>query len=208
MGTSVKERVIARMVSQFGRPRGGVGHAVGWIMATRDSNRGRNEWVASVLDVQPTDRVLEIGFGPGVAIAAVARRLTSGKVYGVDHSEVMVRQARKRNADAVRAGIVDLRLGSVDALPDFGQPLDKIFAVNSMLFWSDPVDRLRELRARLRPGGTIAIAHQPRNPGATGADSQRAATEVADHLTAAGFTDARVETLDLDPPAVCVLAGS
>jgi ubiquinone/menaquinone biosynthesis C-methylase UbiE len=158
------------------------------------------------LGVQPSDRVLEVGFGPGIAIAEVARRATSGKVYGVDHSDVMLRQARKRNAAAVRAGVVDLRLGTVDALPDYDEPLDTIFAVNSMLFWSDPVDRLRELRARLRPGGTIAIAHQPRQPGATADDSRRAADDIVDRLTAAGFTEPRVETLDLDPPVVCVLA--
>jgi ubiquinone/menaquinone biosynthesis C-methylase UbiE len=56
-----------------------------------------------LLDVRPTDRVLEIGFGPGLAIAELARRITRGRVYGIDHSAVMVRQAGKRNAAAVHA---------------------------------------------------------------------------------------------------------
>jgi ubiquinone/menaquinone biosynthesis C-methylase UbiE len=72
-------------------------------MAHRGSNRQRNLWVVSLLDVQPTDRVLEIGFGPGLAIAELARRATRGHIYGIDHSEVMVRQASKRNAAAIRA---------------------------------------------------------------------------------------------------------
>lgn len=206
MSNSVKERTIARVVSQFGRPRGIAGHIVGWIMAARDSNRRRNQWVVSQLDVRAADRVLEIGFGPGVAIGEVASRATRGRVYGIDHSEVMLTQATKRNGDAVRAGVVDLRLGTVDDLPDLGEPLDKILTVNCLLFWSDPVDRLRALRTRLRSGGSIAVAHQPRNPGANADTSRQAAVEISRHLTDAGFSNPRVETLDLDPPVVCVIA--
>jgi protein-L-isoaspartate O-methyltransferase len=55
----------------------------GWVMAHRRSNRLRDRWAVSLLDVHPTDRVLEIGFGPGVAIAELARRATGGKVYGI-----------------------------------------------------------------------------------------------------------------------------
>jgi SAM-dependent methyltransferase len=208
MGTTLKDRTIARVVSQFGRPHGLAGHAVGWIMATRDSNRSRNQWVVSQLDVQPTDRILEIGFGPGVAIRELARRATDGRVHGIDHSEVMLHKATRRNAPAVRSGHVDLRLGDIDDLPDIGEPLDKIVTVNCMLFWSDPVDGLRQLRGRLRPGGIIAIGHQPRMPGADTETARKAAAEIANNLTAAGFTEPRVETLDLDPPVVCVIAGN
>jgi ubiquinone/menaquinone biosynthesis C-methylase UbiE len=62
--------------------------------------------------VKPTDRVLEIGFGPRVAIAELSRRVgPEGHVYGVDHSEAMLRQATKRNIAAVQAGRVTLTAG-------------------------------------------------------------------------------------------------
>ena len=137
------------LVGQFGRPRGVVGHLAGWVMAHRSSNRRRNRWVVSLLDVQPTDRVLEVGFGPGIAIQELSRRATAGHVFGVDHSRVMVRQASRRNAAAVRAGRVDLRLGSAADLPGFGEPLDAVLAVNSLGFWADPTRTLTDLRARL-----------------------------------------------------------
>lgn len=76
----------------------------------------------SLLDVQPADRVLEIGSGPGLAIQELSHIAREGYVCGIDHSEVMVRQARKRNADGIRRGVVDLRLASVDALPAFDAP--------------------------------------------------------------------------------------
>ena len=202
----LKQKTMGAMVRQFRRPHGIGGRAAGWVMATRGSNRERNIWAVGLLDVQPHERVLEIGFGPGVAIQEFARRATSGLVVGIDHSEVMVQQARKRNAAAVRAGRVDLRLGSAEALPGFDAPFDKILAVNSLLFWDDPVARLKELHDRLRPGGQIAIVYQPRGPGSTDEVAARTGQEIAAHFTEVGFTDVHVETLALKPTAVvCVL---
>ncbi|TDD16748.1 class I SAM-dependent methyltransferase [Nonomuraea diastatica] len=205
-GKSLKQRAIRTLVRQAHHPRGVVGRAVGWMFAHRPSNRQRNLWVVSLLDVQPTDRVLEIGFGPGVAIAELAARATRGHVFGIDHSQVMVRQAARRNAAAVRARRVHLTHASVERLPGFGDPLDAILAVNSVGFWPDPVERLRELRRLLRPAGRIALVSQPRCPGAARDTTARAAQELQDLLTEAGFAPLRVEILELDPPVACVLA--
>lgn len=202
----LKEKVMGTVVSQFRRPRGLGGRAAGWVMATRGSNRKRNLWAVSLLDVQPNDRVLEIGFGPGIAIQELARRASKGLVVGVDHSEVMVRQAKKRNSKAVRAGQVDLRLGTAEQLPAVDGPFDRILAVNSLMFWEDPVERLRQLRSLLNPGGRIAIAYQPRGPGSTDETAVHAGEELARQFADVGFTDVRVETLELRPTnAVCVL---
>ena len=205
----LKQKAMGAVFGQFLRPHGFRGRAAGWVMATRGSNRERNIWAVGLLDVQPHDRVLELGFGPGIAIQEFARRATNGLVVGVDHSEVMVQQARKRNAAAVRAGRVDLRLGSAEALPRFDAPFDKILAVNSLLFWDDPVARLKELHDRLRPGGQIAIVYQPRGPGSTNEVAARTGQEIAKHFATVGLTSVRVETLDLQPTAVvCVLGVS
>lgn len=133
------------------------------------TNRRRNLWAVSLLDVQRGDRVLEIGFGPGIAVREVSRLAVDGYVCGLDHSGEMLRQAARRNAAAIRTGHVDLRLGSFERLPQFMERFDKVLAVNTMMFWTQPTDRLKELRRAMRPGGVIAIAHQPRGPGASDA---------------------------------------
>jgi SAM-dependent methyltransferase len=202
----LRQRVIAAGYAQFGRPTGFSGHVAGMVMAHRSSNRRRNAWAVSLLDVRPEDRVLEIGFGPGLAILALSRIAHDGYVCGIDHSEVMRRQASRRNADAVERGVVDLRLGSVDALPIFDAPFDKILAVNAVLFWKDPDARLAKLRQLLRPGGVIAVARQPRGPGASDETSAAKGREVAEALARAGFSAVRVETLSLKPAVVCALA--
>ncbi|MEV2253857.1 class I SAM-dependent methyltransferase [Streptomyces sp. NPDC050147] len=162
--TSLKQYVTTKIVRQFGRPQGLPGRLVGWVMAHRASNRQRSLWVVSLLEVQPTDRVLEVGFGPGLAIAELARRASKGHVYGIDHSDAMVRQTRKRNAAAIRTQRVTLLRASVDRLPRFDKTLDAIVAVNSLGFWPNPTQQLCELRGLLRPGGRIAPASQPAPP--------------------------------------------
>jgi ubiquinone/menaquinone biosynthesis C-methylase UbiE len=159
-----------------------------------------------LLDPAPADRVLELGFGPGIALQAVARRVPRGRVVGVDHSEAMLRAARRRNARAVAEGRVELHVGRFEDLPDLGAPFDRIFAVNALMFTDDPDAVLRALRERLRPGGRLALTFQSRRPGATSADSLRGGEETAAQLRGCGFEDVRVEVLPLAPvAAVCVL---
>jgi SAM-dependent methyltransferase len=194
------------VIGQAHHPRGVAGRVAAWEMAHRPSNRQRSRWVVSLLGVRPADQVMEIGFGPGLAVAALVRA-GAGHVYGIDHSGVMLRQASRRNAAAVRAGRVTLIRASVDQLPStLDGPFDAILAVNSLAFWPAPAERLAELRLRLAPGGRIAIASQPRCPGATAATSRSAADEIKNLLSGAGFTHLSTETLPLSPPAVCVLA--
>jgi hypothetical protein len=154
-GIAVVRALDRDAVGQGHHPRGAAGSVTGWVFAHRPSNRQRNGWVVSLLDVQPAGQVLEIGFGPGVAVTELARA-GAGHVYGIGHSGVM----------------------------------------------------LAELRRRLAPGGRIAIASQPRCPGATAGTSRSAADEVQDLLRSAGFTQMRTETLSLSPPVICVLAAA
>jgi hypothetical protein len=72
--------------------------------------------------------------------------------------------------------------------------------------WPEPTIRLREIGRLLRRGGRLALVSQPRCPGATAVTSAAAADRLAAQLSEAGFDDIHSETLNLDPPAVCVLA--
>ena len=73
--------------SQSGHPRGLLGHVIGWILAAE--NRERIAWAVGQMGIEPTDHLLEIGYGPGLAIASAAIRVPAG----VDVSEVMLEQA-------------------------------------------------------------------------------------------------------------------
>lgn len=201
----MKKQLLRWILSQFHHPRGLPGRLVGWEMALRPSNRKRNAWAVSLMDVHPSDRVLEIGFGPGIGVREIARRATRGEVAGIDRSVVMRAQAARRNAAAIRSGRVSLIVASVEHVPAFDRPFDKILAVNNMGMWPEPAVRLKELAGLLRRGGLIAIVAQPRAPGATAKTTAATAREIVGLLDAAGFTAIRVETLDLKPPVACVM---
>jgi ubiquinone/menaquinone biosynthesis C-methylase UbiE len=205
---SIEQRMalMQRVVRQFHHPTGAGGHIAGWVMGHRSSNVQRNRWAVELLDVQPTDHVLELGCGPGVAVAALADRATRGLVVGVDHSEVMIRQARRRNAAVSRQGRVRLIHSPVERLHVADGPFDAALAVNNVGMWPEPTAQLRDIGRLLRPGGRIALVSQPRCPGATAATSAEAADRLRALLSQAGFRDLRSETLELNPPAACVLA--
>ena len=82
----MKSSLRQAIVRQFRQPTGLVGRRVGLVMATCPSNRERSRRTIELLEIQPDDRVLEIGYGPGLAIPWAAERTVRGRVVGVDHS--------------------------------------------------------------------------------------------------------------------------
>src|SRR3989304_8215585 len=199
--------LVEKVVAQFAHPTGFWGNSVGFILAHRPSNLERNEWAISLLNLQPSDRVLEIGFGPGVAIQKMSGFVIHGFICGIDHSEVMFKHASQRNQRAIAAGRVRLALTSVSQLPAFDGPFDKILDVNGFQFWNNQIEVLRRLREQLRPGGIIALVHQPRNLGATEDDATEAGERVAHDLEMAGFKDIKVERKMMKPVSTVYVQG-
>jgi len=194
------------IMSQFGRPTGVLGRLAGWLMANRASGLQRSRWSVDLLDPQPTDRVLEIGYGPGLAVAEIGGRLTSGRIVGLDHSQEMQRMASRRCAELIARGVANLRVGGLEAVASLPGPFDRILSVNVVLFWPEPERSLKILCDALAPGGRIATTYQPRHPGATAADATRMAERLEAIYSHLGLKNIHTETLDLKPvPAICVL---
>jgi ubiquinone/menaquinone biosynthesis C-methylase UbiE len=178
----VLERTLLRM---FGRPTGALGRLGGIIMARTNAAFARS--VVGLLEVRPSDKVLEVGFGPGVGIQLLAESAPAGRVAGVDCSKEMIEQARARNAEAIKSGLVELRHGSVDNLPFEDGAFDTVLAINSMQVWPDVMAGLGEVERVLRSGGRLALGFTPH--------SGRSRTGILELLSAAGFAEARlVET--------------
>jgi ubiquinone/menaquinone biosynthesis C-methylase UbiE len=170
------------LMRMFGRPQGVLGRLGGVIMARTNASAAAQ--VVDLLDVRPGDKVLEIGFGPGIGIQVLAERSPAAHVTGIDLSPEMLDQAAARNANAVRDGRVDLERGSAESLPFPDESFDKAFAINSMQVWPDAVSGLREVRRVLKPGGKIVLGFT--------VNSGQPKSGVAESLTAAGFTNARM----------------
>jgi SAM-dependent methyltransferase len=199
---SLKQRVIR----QFGKPTGIPGRIAGWIMANRPSDRERSLRTLGLLQIEPGDRVMEIGFGPGVAIGEAAKLANRGHVAGIDHSGLMVQVAERRNAVAIADGRVTLYLASPANMPDFPQPFDKAYAVNVHMFWQDKSAALQNILQTLRYGGVFALTFQPRNVGASDEDAKRAGEAIVTNMRDAGFGEIQVELFKMKPVStVCVV---
>jgi ubiquinone/menaquinone biosynthesis C-methylase UbiE len=148
------------------------------------TNRKCAAWVIDLLAVQPSDKMLEVGFGPGVGIQLLTSSASAGYVAGVDSSKEMVAQATTRNKKAIESGRVHLRHGSVASLPFANNTFDKVLAINSMQVWPDAVAGLREMRRVIRPGGQVALGFTPY--------SGQPNTGLAETFAAAGFAKAHV----------------
>ena len=188
--------MIKSFTSQFAHPKGWLGRLVGMILAIK--NRERNAWTISLLDIQPGDQVLEIGFGPGQAIQEVVKLTPNGFVAGIDLSDTMVAQANKRNATAIRSGRVLLQQGPESPLPFENNKFNKVFAVNSMQFWSNPLAGLQEVMRVLKPSGRVAITIQPMWA-KTEQEVQIVAEQLVSQLKRVGFKQVHLETKQIKP---------
>lgn len=177
----------------FGRPQGTLGKLGGAIMARM--NAGFGAWTVELLEIEPHDRVLEVGFGPGVVIHRLSEVATAEHIAGVDPSQEMVEQAGARNRVAIRSGRVELLLGSVDDLPFSDASFDRVLSINSMQMWPDALAGLREIRRVIRPAGRIALGFTRH--------SGQPVSGVAEKLIAAGFAEPRIMESDT---GFCALA--
>jgi len=194
------------IVAQFKRPHGLLGRVAGSIMANRPSNRQRNRWTVELLQLDPDDRVLEIGCGPGLALAACAEHLENGMVTGLDHSQTMLAQAERRNRKAIASGRMQLWRGDLNRLATLSGEFDKVFSINVVQFLEDRAEAFRTLFRVCSPNGLVASTYQPRHSKASRDDALRMAWKIEDDMGTAGFVDIRCEELALIPvPAVCVL---
>ena len=115
--------------------------------------------IVEQLDVRPGDRVLEIGCGHGVAIGLICERLDGGSLTAIDRSRKMIDAARRRNADHVAAGTVELLVGALEDVDLGERRFDKILAARVGLFHREP-DRARALASRwLVPGGELFVCY-------------------------------------------------
>jgi len=205
--------MFARLFAgQFRKPGRLFGRLVGNFMAR--GNEHEAGWTVSLLNIQPNDHLLEIGFGPGVAIQYASQKAANGLVAGIDFSATMVQVAAKRNAAALNAGRVDLRQGEVSALPFSDEAFDKAYTIHCIYFWAKPLDALREVRRVLKAGGLLAVTILPREEWSKKAPpvppdifTLYSGDEVAQLLVKAGYREVRVEMCPQPDkfPGGCVL---
>ena len=194
------------VVRQFQNPHGMFGQLAGWIMANRPSNRERNRWTVDLLDVKAGDRILELGCGPGVGLEVCLARGSDVTVCGLDHSQTMLDQARRRNRAAFETGQLSLVRGDILQAKLEDTKFDKVYSTNVVQFLQDKIAAFHRIGALLAEGGLVATTYMPRHAKANRSDALNMADEIHKNMELAGFKLIWREELPLAPvPALCVL---
>lgn len=143
------------MVRQCRKPSWLPGRFFAWMM--NSTHYAMTQWALSHLTLASDSVVLDVGCGGGRTIQQLARLAPAGTVSGIDYSAASIAVARRTNTQAIKAGRVDVRVGSVSSMPYADNSFDAVTAVETHYYWPDLVGDLREVRRVLRPDGRVVI---------------------------------------------------
>ena len=108
------------------------------VLSPSSLNRSATSKIALELsEIQPADKILEVGFAHGKAIRNGSLLLENGLFAGIDISETMLTTAENRNRRLIEEGIVELKTANVENIPYSDDFFDKVFSVHTIYFWKD-----------------------------------------------------------------------
>lgn len=143
------------LLNQCRRPTRWFGRIVAWLM--NYSHSAMTDWGLNHIEIGPRFTILDVGCGGGGTVEKLASRATEGMVCGVDHSDGSVAASRRRNAQLIAAGRVEIRQAPVSQLPFPNDRFDLVTAVETHYYWPDLLSDLKEVRRVIRPGGALLI---------------------------------------------------
>jgi len=137
------------------RPTGPLAYLLGHLWGCQ--HRPLTEWALELMSVRPSDRILDVGCGVGMALVRLQRAAPAGLAAGLDHSPTMAQLAARRNAAAIAAGHAVVVCGDALSLPWADGVFDRVSAMETFYYWRDPLAGIREAHRVLKPGGQLAI---------------------------------------------------
>jgi ubiquinone/menaquinone biosynthesis C-methylase UbiE len=110
----------------------------------------------ATLDVPPGSRIVDVGCGWGDTAIELARKTgPKGSVLGLDCCDAFLERGR---ADARAAGLGNVRFIVADVQTyAFERDFDLCFSRFGMMFFSNPVAAMRNVRSALKPGGRLVF---------------------------------------------------
>jgi len=121
--------------------------------ATGPGIRDEQRIALSMLDLSPSDRVLDVACGPGNFTRGFAHATGEGLVVGLDASKTMLAVAVRKTESANLAYV----RGDACALPFRDGSFDAICCFAALYLIQEPMRTLDEIARVLAPGGRVAL---------------------------------------------------
>ncbi|MDX1586721.1 MAG: class I SAM-dependent methyltransferase [Balneolaceae bacterium] len=193
-------KLLRLIGKQLQHPKGFFGKVLFAWMTPKTIAHAR--WTADLLDIQPDDHIIEIGFGNGANIELLLERASKGSVTGVEISETAIEMASKKNTNAISEGRVKLHLAQGNALPTENNVFDKACSVATAYVIQDPGAVFEEMFRVLKPKGRAAVTFPDREnfmrfkPVATEGFYLHELADLEAAFRNAGFVNCRTERND------------
>lgn len=139
------------------KPEGELGENL--INMMNENHESMAKWAVNYLDISNSDVILDVGCGGGVNVERFLK-MTENKVYGLDYSKTSVLKSSHKNRKAVDDKRCEIIEGSVSKMPFDDNTFDIVTAFESVYFWPDFVNDLKEVFRVLKDGGVIFIANE------------------------------------------------
>lgn len=185
------------LIKNARKPKGKFGEQI--LDRMNKSHESLAQWGVSHLQINPADIILDIGCGGGKNVKRFAEIVSEGKVYGLDYSEVSVSKSKELNKEEMQNGKVEIIQGSVSQLPYDDETFDLVTCFETVYFWPDFIEDLKEVRRVLKNNGSIFICNEA---GGAAEDKELMAEhidllkmtlyddeELGDSLLSAGFSE-------------------
>jgi ubiquinone/menaquinone biosynthesis C-methylase UbiE len=117
-------------------------------------------WAASLMNIKPTDHLLEIGCGAGLLVEQLVLKATQGHITAIDQSVPMITMASKRNYACISSGKVALLAGNFADHTFPAASFDKIVAFNVNIFWKAPEKELALINKTIKADGQLFVFYQ------------------------------------------------
>lgn len=146
---------LKELASQLGKPEGEKGIQIGHMM-----NETNNSMIIKTLEhlsLRDNDRILELGHGNANHLQELLNSADNLQYSGIDISELMKQEAEKYSIENGLDKKADFQLYDGTNIPFADNSFDKIFTINTIYFWQQPVELLNELNRVLKPEGILCI---------------------------------------------------
>ncbi|UHO36896.1 class I SAM-dependent methyltransferase [Chryseobacterium capnotolerans] len=149
-------KILARHLAN---PEGEKGIEIGEMMNATNISMTL-ESIRALL-IEDDERILEIGHGNAGHLKNIFSLAKGLKYTGIDISETMHSEAKRLNQEFESQADFVLYKGT--KLPFEDETFDKIFTVNTVYFWKNPVDFLNEIFRVLKDNGTFVLTFGQRD---------------------------------------------
>ncbi|MCR5103318.1 MAG: class I SAM-dependent methyltransferase [Eubacterium sp.] len=143
----------------FGNPKGLLGRMM--LVSMDKEHLPMAQWAFTKFSIPVKADILDIGCGGGYNIKRMLSKCREGKIVGYDVSDESVKKAKKVNKGESRVKIIK---GSVEKMPFKKDVFDLVTAFETVFFWPDIEENLKEVYRVVKPDGQFVIINNYGDP--------------------------------------------